>query len=111
MDSGIELPIGHGKPPVSEYSLPRDGGGAASVEEQEAPTEVQETAELSVDRTGQRLVSTQTVQHDYLTLGGRVTLQEAVCGQLTVVQLSIPCLATFHIQMMEDGLSPEERTL
>ena len=86
MDSGIELPIGHGKPPVSEYSLPRDGGDAASVGEQEAPAEVQETAELSGDRTGQRLVSTQTVQHDYLTLGGRVARETITTdGTVTAV--------------------------
>ena len=58
----------------------------AAVGEQEAPAEVQETAVLSGDRTGQRLVSTQTVQHDYLTLGGRVARETITTdGTVTAV--------------------------
>ena len=47
---------------------------------------VRETAELSGDRTGQRLVSTQTVQHDYLTLGGRVA-RETITTDGTVTAI------------------------
>ena len=58
----------------------------AATWEQEAPAGVQETAELSGDRAGQRLVSTQTVQHDYLTLSGRVA-RETITTDGTVTAI------------------------
>ena len=82
---GIEIPIDPTDPPVI-MSLEDEDDAAASVGEQETPAEVQETAALSGDRTGQRLVSTQTVQHDYLTLGGRVARETITTdGTVTAV--------------------------
>ena len=82
---GIEIPIDPTEPPVI-MSLEDEDDAAVSVGEQEAPAEVQETAELSGDRTGQRLVSTQTVQHDYLTLSGRVARETITTdGTVTAV--------------------------
>ena len=65
--------------PVPAEASAEPGAASAGV------AEVTEAAALS-DREGQRLVSTQTVQHDYLTLNGKVARETiTVDGTVTTV--------------------------
>ena len=65
--------------PVAEEAGEAVGAASAGV------AEVAEATALS-DRDGQRLISTQTVQHDYLTLNGKVARETiTVDGTVTTV--------------------------
>ena len=81
MSEGEEEPMEADAEPMEADPVAEEAGEAVSA----ASTGTAATAALS-DRDGQQLVSTQTVQHEYLTLNGKVARETiAVDGAVTTV--------------------------